>query len=210
MSGGTLSSGSMSFTNRSSSQTFNSDSINIATSDLSSGNLVDFRGGASAADVDLYYPNDSTFNNGILNLILSVNFNDGSTNASSSLTFKFANKFYHGVHADDTLTATYLTNSGSGSIFGLDTSDNALSSISVNRQFTTTGQQHYHLAFPYRYTVTGNLNFQIDGGPPTSLIQVTDNLTVTNLYGYQERYYHYRTPGDGYTNAGPFTITITV
>lgn len=204
--GSSLSSGSMTCSNRSSSQTFNSSSITVVTGDLDgSDNLVDFRDDLAASAVDLYYPNDSTWSSGKKTLSFSLSLNDGTTAASATLTWNFYNKFYHGVDANATLTGDYASSSGAGSIFNLAQDPNAESSISVNQSFSTSGAQYYHLAYPHRYGA--ETSFQIDGGPATTLTLVNDNLTVINANGYSERYYHYRTPS-AYTDAGPFTITI--
>jgi hypothetical protein len=206
MAGGTLTSGSQVFSNRSSSQTFNSSSITIATSDLTGGNLVDFRDDLATSAVDLYYPDDSTWDNGKKTLSLTINLNDGTTAAEKSLTWNFYNKIYHGIDTNATLTGNHASNSGAGSIFNLAHDSFAETSVSVNQSFTTSGAQYYHFAYPYRYGA--KTSFQIDGGPATSLYEVTDNLTVVNANGYSERYFHYRTP-NSYTDAGPFTITIS-
>ena len=204
--GGTLSSGTLETVNRSSSQTFNSGTINVQTSDLNvSKNLVDFRGGLAASEVDLYYPNDSSWQSGYKTLEFVLELNDGSGNESKSVTFKFYNKMYHGVDSNATLTGNHASNSGSGSIFNLAQDPFVTTSVSVNQSFSTSGSQYYHLAYPYRYGA--KTSFQIDGGPATGLTLVNDNLTVVNANGYSERYYHYRTP-NSYTDAGPFTITI--
>ena len=212
LSGGTISSGTLSFTNRSSSQTFGSSTINIETSDLVSGNLLNFRDSLPEADVDLYYPDDDNpsssdgWSDGKKTLRFTVTINDGVSSDTEFKEFDFFNKYYHGVDANATLTGNYSSNSGSGSIFYLAQDPFATTSVSVNQSFSTTGTQYYHLAYPYRYGA--KTSFQIDGGPATSLFEVNNNLTVVNQYGYSERYYHYRT-GNAFTDAGPFTITIS-
>jgi hypothetical protein len=206
LSGGTISSGTLTFTNRSSSQTFGSSTINIETSDLTSGNLSNFRDGLPEADVDIYYPNDTTWSSGKKTLRFTVTINDGVSSDTEFKEFDFYNKFYHGTDSNATLTGDYSSNSGSGSIFNLAQDPFATTSVSVNQSFTTSGTQYYHLAYPYRYGA--KTSFQIDGGPATALFEVNNNLTVVNQYGYSERYYHYRT-GNAFTDAGPFTITIS-
>ena len=212
LSGGTISSGTLSFTNRSSTQTFGSSTINIETSDLTSGNLSNFRDGLPEADVNIYYPNDNNpsasdgWSSGKKTLRFTVTIDDGVSSDSKHKEFDFYNKFYHGTDSNATLTGNYSSNSGSGSIFNLAQDPFATTSVSVNQSFTTSGTQYYHLAYPYRYGA--KTSFQIDGGPATSLFEVNNNLTVVNQYGYSERYYHYRT-GNAFTDAGPFTITIS-
>lgn len=203
--GGTLSSGTLTTVNRSSSQTFNSSTINVETSDITALANGVFRDGLDADDVDLYYPDDSSWSSGYKTLQFVLQLNDGSGNETNSVTFKFYNKMYHGVDSNATLTGNHASNSGSGSIFNLAQDSFVTTSVSVNQSFSTSGSQYYHLAYPYRYGA--KTSFQIDGGPATGLTLVNDNLTVVNANGYSERYYHYRTP-NSYTDAGPFTITI--
>ena len=178
------------------------------TGDLNgSNNLVDFRDDLAASAVDLHYPSASaSWNSGRKTLGFVLTLNDGSGNETRSIEWKFYNKIYHGVDSNTTLTGNYASSSGSGSVFNLAHDSYATSSVSVNQSFTTSGAQYYHFAYPYRYGA--KTSFQIDGGPATGLTLVNNDLTVVNANGYSEKYYHYRTP-NSYTDAGPFTITIS-
>jgi hypothetical protein len=210
--GGSLSSGTLTMENRSSSQTFNSSTINIVTGDLNgSNNLVDFRDDLAESAVDLYYPNDPSWSSGYKTLKFNLILNDGSGNESGSVEWKFYNKIYHGEHANAVLTGDHSTNSGSGSIFGLPHSSYITSAWSINDSgFSTTGTQYYHVAIPTRYG-SDVPTFQIDGGPATPMTLAATITDSKNANGYEEDYYQYRTP-NAYTDAptsGTYTITIT-
>ena len=210
--GSSLSSGTLTMTNRSSSQTFNSSTINIVTGDLNgSDNLVDFRDDLAASAVDLYYPTDASWSSGKKTLKFNLTLDDSSGSESASIEWDFYNKIYHGEHANAVLTGDHSVNSGSGSIFGLPHSSYITSTWSINDDgFETTGTQYYHVAIPTRYG-SDIPTFQIDGGPATPMTLAATITDSENANGYKEDYYQYRTPY-AYTDApttGTYTITIT-
>ena len=190
--GNTLSSGTINTENKSVSQTF-AGTININTSDINGGTgLVDFRGGVSASDCDIYYPNDTSWSLGKKTLKFSINCNDGTKTATNSAEFGFYNYYYYGVYVDATLTSTYSTSSGAGSIFGLGNNVFAQSSVAFTTTFSTVNDgtgQYFHLAYPTRYGTKSS--WTIAANPNDTVLVGT--ITVVNEYGYSEPYYHYRT-----------------
>ena len=192
VSGNTLSSGSITTDNKSSTQTFPG-TISVTTSDINGGaGLIDFRGGEDQDDCDIYYPNDTTWISGYKTLKFNLSCNDGSSTQNESQEYKFYNNYYYGVYVDATLTSTYSSGSGAGSIFGLGNAVFAQSSVAFTTTFSTVNDgtgQYFHLAYPTRYGTKST--WTIAANPNDTVLVGT--ITVINQYGYSEPYYHYRT-----------------
>ena len=192
VSGNTLSSGSITTDNKSSTQTFPG-TISVTTSDINGGaGLIDFRGGEDQDDCNIYYPNDTSWSGGYKTLKFNLSCNDGSSTQNKSQEYKFYNNYYYGVYVDATLTSTYSSGSGAGSIFGLGNTVFAESSVAFTTTFSTVNDgtgQYFHLVYPTRYGTKST--WTIAANPNDTVLVGT--ITVINQYGYSEPYYHYRT-----------------
>jgi hypothetical protein len=200
VSGGTLSgTNTISVTNRSSSQGWGSSALTVETSDLTAGTpqtLVDFRDGTAQADFDVYYPNDTTWDSSERKTLrFSLTANDGTTQDTTSLTFYFKNRVFHGGSSNSSLTSSEIIGLSNSPFTG---SDFSLSETSV----TTSGTQYYYYCYPSR--LSGTPNFKI-GPNPTDFTALTD-VIVTNSSGYVETYKVFQSP-EQYTNAS-FTLTV--
>ena len=184
--GGTLSgTNQIAITNRSSSQSWGSSALTIETSDLSSSApnqvLTDFRDGASAADFDVYYPDDSSWSSGIKTLVFSLTANDGSTSDTASLTFNFKNRIFYGTSALSSLTSAQIVGLANEPFAG---TNFLLSETSIS----TSGAQYIYYCYPSR--LSGTPVFKL-GGFNTDFNSLTD-VSVTNDSGYVEDYKVYR------------------
>lgn len=201
VSGGTLSgTNQISVSNRSSSQTWGSTALTIDTSDLTgtapNQTLVDFRDGATAADFDVYYPTDATWDSAARkSLGFSLTANDGSTSDTASLTYYFKNRVFYGASSNSSLTSAQIIALANSPFTG---SDYTLSSTSIS----TTGTQYVYYCYPSRFS--GTPAFWL-GGFETTFTELTD-VSVTNSSGYTETYKVYQSPNQ-YTDA-TFTLEV--
>jgi len=198
--GGTLSgTNTISVSNRSSSQGWGSSALTIETSDLTAGTpqtLVDFRDGTSQADFDVYYPNDTSWDSSQRKTLqFSLTANDGTTQDTSSATFYFKNRVFHGGSSNSSLTSSQIIGLSNSPFTG---SNFSLSETSV----TTSGTQYYYYCYPSR--LSGSPTFKI-GPNPTDFTPLSD-VSVTNSSGYVETYKVFQSP-EQYTNAS-FTLTV--
>jgi len=185
-------------TNRSSSQSWGSSALTIETSDLSGSSpqvLADFRDGASAADFDVYYPNDASWSSGIKTLVFSLTANDGSTSDTASLTFNFKNRIFYGPSALSSLTSAQIIALANEPFAG---SNFHLSATSIS----TSGAQYVYYCYPSRLSGTPIFKFNT---LTTAFTQLTD-VSVINGSGYVEDYEVYQSPNQ-YTDA---TLTLEV
>lgn len=199
--GGTLSgTNQISVSNRSSSQTWGSSALTIETADLTgtapTQTLVDFRDGATEANFDVYYPNDTTWDSSARkSLGFTLSAADGSNTDSTSLTFYFKNRVFYGGSSNSSLTSSDIIGLSNSPFTG---SDFTLGSTSIS----TTGTQYVYYCYPSRFS--GTPTFVVNGFN-TAFTQLTD-VSVTNSSGYVESYEVYQSPQQ-YTDA---TLTLQV
>lgn len=198
--GGTLSgTNQISVSNRSSSQTWGSSALTIETSDLTGAapnqTLVDFRDGATEANFDVYYPDVDWDSSERKSLRFTLNAADGSNTDSTSLTFYFKNRIFHGGNSSATLTSSDITGLSNSPFTG---STFALSETTV----TTSGTEYYYYCYPSR--LSGDPTFKI--GPNPTDFTPLDDVSVTNSSGYVETYKVFQSPQQ-YTDAS-FNLTV--
>lgn len=191
--GGTLSgTNRITVTNKSISQTWGGSAMNITTADLTgsapSQNLVDFRDGNTAANFDVYYPNDTSWDTsgsdvGSKTLTFTLNANDGVDSATKTLTFYFYNRKYFGMDVNSTLSETQIKALPDKPFITGDylQDETAVDPVGVFK--------YIYYIYPYRYT--GTPSFKIGGF--ISNFNALSDIDI-DVNGYTEKYKVWRSP----------------